>query len=320
MFTFGTDPEFMLAKDGAYYSAIGIVPGTKEDRHQLGKHEVFYDNVLAECAICPGGSKEETIENIGDCLAKYARLVSPYKIILQSAQKYPVKELKHKDAMEAGCDPETCAYTTKDLDLRATLGPLMKKSPLRTAGGHVHLGADVAKTSALDGYGDVSTVRMMDLFLGVPSIYIDHDRTSKERKQLYGQAGRFRSPKYGIEYRSLGNFWLASPFLVSLIYDLCEFVLKFVEERRHEEWWEIDMAALDDDENWNKPSWRPGDAHTCHGYDAKELQNVINKMDKNKGKKFLDMIFNLLPKELQSDILEASEPVSYDPYEEWSLK
>jgi hypothetical protein len=53
LFSFGSDPEFMLVdSNGKYRSAIGIIHGTKEDKISLGNgHYAFYDNVLVEVNI-----------------------------------------------------------------------------------------------------------------------------------------------------------------------------------------------------------------------------------------------------------------------------
>ncbi len=47
-FTFGSDPEFMLMRGTKYYSATGIVGGTKDRRIAHGGNEYYYDNVMAE--------------------------------------------------------------------------------------------------------------------------------------------------------------------------------------------------------------------------------------------------------------------------------
>jgi hypothetical protein len=75
-------------------------------------------------------------------------------------------------------------------------------------------------------------IYLMDLFLGVPSIFMDTDKTAPRRRTLYGQAGRFRVKPYGMEYRSLSSFWLASPILVELIYDVSKFVLEQLEKAK----------------------------------------------------------------------------------------
>ena len=56
----------------------------------------------------------------------------------------------------------------------------------------------------------------MDYAIGVPSVLIDSD---KARRRLYGKAGSMRHKPYGVEYRTLSNFWLNSDELTSWVYD-----------------------------------------------------------------------------------------------------
>ena len=50
-------------------------------------------------------------------------------------------------------------------------------------------------------------VKAMDATVGLESVLLDDDT---ERKKLYGKAGCFRFCAWGIEYRSLSNFWIKS--------------------------------------------------------------------------------------------------------------
>jgi hypothetical protein len=48
---------------------------------------------------------------------------------------------------------------------------------------------------------------MCDVLIGLPSIEFDMQGA---RRRFYGQAGRYRPTKYGIEYRVLSNWWTVS--------------------------------------------------------------------------------------------------------------
>lgn len=78
---------------------------------------------------------------------------------------------------------------------------------LRSCGGHIHVGY----TNPDDNTSEM-LIRCLDLYLGVPSILLDNDT---ERRKLYGKAGAFRFKDYGIEYRTLSNFWIQSEELVN---------------------------------------------------------------------------------------------------------
>ena len=68
--------------------------------------------------------------------------------------------------------------------------------------GHISIGWDnPTQEQQLD------MVKAMDATVGLGSVLLDFDT---ERKKLYGKAGCFRFREYGIEYRSLSNFWIKS--------------------------------------------------------------------------------------------------------------
>jgi hypothetical protein len=312
-FTFGTDPEFMLTKDSNYYSAIGIIADNEDFKHQLGKHQAYYDNVMVECAVSPATNKKGAVKNIGDCLKKCSKLVNPYKLVAQAAQDYPKNQLQHKDAKKVGCRPEICAYSL----LSYSPDPLrFATEPLRTSGGHVHLGAKFI----LNNYTYFPLTLMMDLFVGVPSVFLDHDPTSKRRKQLYGRGGRFRICEYGMEYRSMGNFWLTSPKLVSLIWELSEFTLNFVNKKEHLALWDIDYSKLTEIKDLHPSEIIPSKYQKCKKYDPEELRSVIDNMDKSKAEKFLSLIQTHMPAGLSRKIEKLSNEKEFDMYTEWDLK
>lgn len=58
-------------------------------------------------------------------------------------------------------------------------------------------------------------IPLLDLFCGIPSILLDRSNGALLRRKLYGKAGDYRLTPYGIEYRTLSNFWIKSYTLMS---------------------------------------------------------------------------------------------------------
>lgn len=311
--SFGSDPEFMVFdKNGSIKSAIGIVKGTKAKRIDLGNgHKLFYDNVLCEMNVSPGTDESEVIGLFADCFKRAATAIYPYRLRPQASCIYPPRECEHEDAKVFGCEPEFCAYEMQQLN-PPTCEP---GNTFRSAGGHIHLGCDTEvwplkapienvgtddEDCSKRDWGRLWVVRMMDLFVGVPSLFIDHDSTSKARRQLYGKAGTHRPKDYGVEYRATSNFWLQSPKLTSLVYRLACFVVSFVGEQGHMQLWE--------------------DESTCKAYKIEDLREAIDNSNDAIARKLMEEIVKkYLPSKLYSEIFAMSQPKQYDFYKEWNL-
>lgn len=299
--TFGSDPEFMLVdQKGSLRSAIGIVPGKKDARYDLGDgHKAYYDNVLCEVQIAPAKTAKQAVTNFGECLRRCARLVKPYKLVPRASATFPASECVHDDAKVFGCDPEYDAY-----DLVVCKPPNCEEgNTFRSGGGHIHIGfAEGAEHEGLDSdklnvvvWNRIWVVRMCDLFLGIPALLTDHDPTSQERRKLYGGAGTHRIPPYGVEYRSLSNFWLAHPDRVALMFDLANHVVDIVvEQKTHQKIWEQEISPAD-------------------------LRSTINSGDKEKANAFFSVFKKHTPKDLVARVEEFFTPRKVEFYKDWKL-
>jgi len=324
----GSDPEFMLQeRNGNLKSAIGIVDGTKEHKVNLGNgHYMFFDNVLVEVNVVPASDPAQVVMNFQDCLKRLSKAVYPYTLRIQSSAKYPVAECQAEEAKVFGCEPEYDAY-----ELSQVMAPTCTDT-FRSAGGHIHLGyakeaypllAPKTEDDRMDrDFGRVWVVRMMDLFVGIPSLFIDHDPTSAARRRLYGNAGTHRPKEdYGVEYRATSNFWLRSPKTVTLIYNLSQFVVDFVAARRHLEFWKDQPAWMKENEKWMEThdSELPVEKQ-CFGYNIADLKDAINNSNKDKASIFLSkFVKKHLPTNLYQELLIACEPSTQTFQREWGI-
>lgn len=315
-FTFGSDPEFILSDEkGKLKSAIGVVGGDRKNKLGINGNYFFYDNVLAECTVKPSTCAKEAVENIRDSLQTYSRIVYPHRLTTISGGNFEDDELLHKEARRSGCAVEHCAYGLKNVSPNK-VKKAFREGNFRTAGGHVHLGTPLGKTHETC----IMLVRMLDLFLGVASLVLDNSPNSAARRKIYGLAGRYRQPEYGVEYRTLGNFWLSSPRLVSLVFEICEAVICFTEERIYENFWSVDRERLESDDFWNECG-DPATCHSCHGYDIRLFRNMFRmekSQVKSEGKPILDLVFGHLPSSTKKVIFELCDE-EFDMYKEWGL-
>jgi hypothetical protein len=205
-FTIGADPElFFVNKDSKFISIVGLIGGTKEEPMPIGNGcAIQEDNVAAEFCIPACTSEEMFIQSIQYSLNDInlrAEKLGLSLATLVASTSFDVDQLRTRKAQEFGCEPDFNAYTKK-----TNPRPRAKDKTLRSAGGHVHVGTDL---------NQIDIIRTMDLYLGVPSLLVDND---EQRRQLYGKAGSFRPKPYGVEYRTLSNFWIWDTSTIKWVY------------------------------------------------------------------------------------------------------
>lgn len=219
--TLGADPEVFFTANGKHVSAIGKVGGSKyEPLHIKDGFFVLEDNVAGEFNVPP----VDTVEMFNHTIAEGLKIMSSIAnkngcgISTRASHSFDTKELDCPAALEFGCEPDFNAWTFNE-----NLRPDAVDSNLRSCGGHVHVGG----ISELD---PIRVVRALDLFLGVPSVILDPDM---ERRKLYGKAGAFRYKDYGVEYRTLSNFWIFEPMLRTWVAEGVITAIQYVTDGLH---------------------------------------------------------------------------------------
>lgn len=221
-FTIGSDPELFIfnTKTKKVASAIDKIPGSKEEPFKEGLPEGFglqTDNILAEFNIPPVTDVDDFIKNIEfmkNLIKDRVKEIDPnLDILCAASSKVPMKELRHPQAREFGCDPDFCIYTDGPNEVGSAA-----RTSLRSAGFHIHVGYP-------ENNIDLSMImlRYIDAYVGIPSILYD---TDVERRNLYGKAGCFRLQPYGFEYRTLSSYWIANPTRLKFIWNQVARALK----------------------------------------------------------------------------------------------
>jgi hypothetical protein len=203
----GADPEtFLIDSTGKHISAIGLIEAGKWDPLQIPDMPKGFtlqeDNVSLEYGIPPASSAEEFISHIQSVMEKSRSYVKGLSFSKLSCTIFDEDQMAHPMAHIFGCEPDFDAWTKK------TNGKPQPPHPfMRSAGGHIHV------ETQRDPW---EVVRLMDLYLGVPAVFMD---SGLERKQLYGKAGACRIKSYGPEYRTLSNFWIFDERLIRWAWD-----------------------------------------------------------------------------------------------------
>lgn len=212
MLKIGADPEmFLMDASQALVSAIEKIGGSKENPLPLpigDGYAVQEDNVAIEYNIPPAESADELVRNINSAKAFLLEWVQTMGLQFSrlSAAEFPAKELAHPLAKVFGCDPDYNAWTGK-----VNPRPKADNAALRSCGGHVHIGHPFKSNKDRFKF-----IQYCDLYLGVGSVLMDEGEL---RKSLYGAAGACRPKPYGVEYRTLSNFWTFDDDLIKWVYN-----------------------------------------------------------------------------------------------------
>jgi hypothetical protein len=240
----GADPELFLTKNGKPFSAEGIIGGSK-DEPKLTEIEgccLQEDNVMAEFNITPSENEEDFNENIDfmlDTISTIA-LVNDCEIMIKPSAIFEKDQLITSQAMEFGCSPDFNAYNFMENE-RVEI-----KENLRAAGGHIHIGYENPTKNI-----SLQIVRALDIFLGLPSLFLDDDT---RRRQYYGNAGAYREKTYGVEYRTLSNFWIQTEELRLWAFRQVMLAIDFVSSGEilkvtDKQWGDIELAINDNDKS-----------------------------------------------------------------------
>ena len=207
--TLGFDIEFALLNTrGDVVAAIPYMAGTKERPQNCAGGNMQRDNVAFEIAVDYSSRFPDTMANIRSCLQAGIRQVPKgYTISCIPSAIFPDKELKHAEANEFRCEPDFDAKTGHVNEFTDIVDP-----NLRSFGLHVHTGASNLKAR--------THVLTSDLVLGLFSTLKDNSPEALIRRKLYGKPSSYRPKDYGVEYRTLSNYFCKSPRLIKMVYAL----------------------------------------------------------------------------------------------------
>lgn len=198
-FTIGCDPEVFFRNGNELVSVIGMLGGTKDSPFEFKEgFGLLEDNVAAEFNTPPANSADGFSNSIEVAMEYLSKLATDkgYSLSAAASGCFSMAQLSHPLAHVFGCEPDYNAWTG-----RKNPRPFADDPTLRSCGGHVHIGTDEFSTFEEKR----AVIKACDLFLGVPSIRMDTDNM---RRNLYGKAGAMRFKPYGVEYRTLSNFWI----------------------------------------------------------------------------------------------------------------
>lgn len=195
----GSDPElFLINENGVGIPSEEYFKGSKNEPTDLKNgYMILCDNVMVEYNIPPTKTPEEFYQAHQKMLNYIKENTPEYiSIDLSASKTFLPDKLTSEKAKEFGCEADFSAW------LREENSKPDPEEGLRSCGGHIHVGYPDSTLEQNEFY-----IRLLDYFLGVPSVLLDKDT---KRRTMYGKAGCCRFKEYGFEYRTLSNFWLQS--------------------------------------------------------------------------------------------------------------
>lgn len=206
--TIGADPEFFIrdSRTGQVVPAIGTVGGSKDKPRPLDIGDGYFvqeDNVMVEFNVPAARSIDDFAFSIMEGREAALSLVRTRfeyaEMDYRCSRLFPFDLLNNPKAMEFGCSPDLDAY--RQGAPAEVVKPIMLDDDMgqwRFAGGHIHIGYESEAPAFV-------AASFADVYLGLPSLSADRQG---QRRPFYGTAGRYREKSYGIEYRTLSNFWV----------------------------------------------------------------------------------------------------------------
>lgn len=224
--TIGCDPEFFVLKEVSkvpvFEPICGYLGGTKEKPKRIKGLPKGYcvqeDGSAAEFNIPPQTSADSFSDAIQAVLDKLTEQLkekglTPSKNLRftylsgEAFEKFPHLRV-------VGCDPDFDAYRFdgETEGYRGMQRPMPTIGAGRGVGGHIHIGYDKTKCPE-----DILAM-LLDCCLAFPMIPLDRQGG---RRNYYGRPGLYREKPYGMEYRTLSNFWIWTPELRKMVFNVC---------------------------------------------------------------------------------------------------
>lgn len=207
----GADPEVFVksVEKKEVVPICGLVGGTKDEpvkfegfikrNNEEGDYAYQEDGVAYEFNVPASTSADRFVSNIRSAWIGSVELLKSKGLTAQIRPEFTFKfkDLMHPNAQRIGCSPDISAYGENGPSIR---NPFTSETfgAQRFAGGHLHLGYNKKVPAFV-------MARFLDVLIGLPSLL--HDKQGA-RRQYYGLPGLYRDKPYGLEYRSLSNYWL----------------------------------------------------------------------------------------------------------------
>lgn len=214
----GCDPELFLSRGGKTIGSERVVPEVKSI--------VMRDGIQVE--LNPPASMSPAILGswISQAFRNLDRMVKAQPGVEIDFNEVVEVERAELDSLSERSRILLCTPSKNIYGPRPSMSEAERAAyRIRSAGGHLHFGLRG------DLYDErLRMVTWFDVFVGNTCVLIDRDPKAIIRREHYGRAGEYRIPNYGLEYRTLSNFWLRNFTLLDFVFSLSKIAIGVVED------------------------------------------------------------------------------------------
>ena len=226
----GMDGEFFLVDAGGHpISAVGLVGGEKGRPIPCDGGGYLEDCVAVEINPYPvpfSQGREIFADNIALCIEEVRSKIKKLNldVCITPTMLFDKDSLASDQAMVSGCSPSFDAWSVSPF-----VAPDLSKTFHRFASGDLHLSWDMPTTRRSKHIERINTIRLLDLVMSAAEVCNTH---KSKRSQAYGQPGIHRTTPYGVEYKSVSNFWMEDRSKMMWAYDIGKWVIEYVTNHR----------------------------------------------------------------------------------------
>lgn len=245
--TFGSDPEYgttytknnlEYVQPPAYFRKYLEVDFIPDKKHPVfikdGEITVMEDGCAFEFTLPAFDDSADLYQSIQQGQFLLANWLSnfDYKLVTVPTLPYEVANWIYEDkdfkrCLIFGCDKDYDAIDpTYECKVRNAL-----KHPWRYFGGHLHIGSLDPDVVDFLHKRWKPYIQLLACLVGTTGIaHSPYPDLEKVRSKVYGSPGRYRLPKWGIEYRTLSNAWTESSLIVNEIVERAKIAFEIVQD------------------------------------------------------------------------------------------
>lgn len=264
----GSDPEIFLGTPSnmpglpaELLPAFDVLPSIKaplitKTSVESFQNSIYWDGYQAEFNVYAGTCLSWGVDSVQNALTSMLTHVKNKhpnaKYLAKTTMDIPLERLMNdaEEHVAFGCNPSFNVYGMEGIKNNG------REVAFRSAGGHIHFG--------VLGMDIKNTVKALDMILGVASVALLGKYDDPRRRTMYGLAGEYRTPKHGLEYRTLSNAWMFHPLAMHIIFDLARIAFALAREQ--------DIIA----------KWNATEAETIACINNNDIKLAVTLLERNK--------------------------------------